>query len=115
MNRVPGLTQELGALLLVAVVADFRLGLEGHDRVIGCMNVVAIHAGIAFHVVRAARPMEAPAIVVAGHAHFVLFLHRFLVTEGHGGRQTAAVFLFPDVMRAGPVTGFAIVVAFGKW
>lgn len=79
-----GLAEELGALLLVALVADFRLAFQGQHRVAWRMQVVAINAGVAFHIVHAARPMKAGTALVTTEADLVLGLDIGTRREGNG-------------------------------
>ena len=79
-----GLAEELGALLLVALVADFRLAFQSQHRVAGRMQVVAIDAGVAFYIVHAARPMKAGTTLMATEADLVLGLDIGTLREGDG-------------------------------
>lgn len=111
---MPGLAQELGALFLVAAVADLWLGFQGEYRIIRCVQVMAVHAGVFFDVMHTAWPMEPGAIVVTAEADFVLSFHRGCRLESDSWRQSAAIFLPFGVGLARAMAGFAIVIAFGE-
>lgn len=114
LNRVMGLTQELGALFLVALVAHLRLGLQAQHRIIGSVDSVAVNTCHRFQIMRAAGPVEALAIGVTTEANLIFCLDRCFVIEHHCRRWARPIGPFLHVILGGAMTGLALMLARAK-
>jgi hypothetical protein len=76
---------------------------------------MAIHAGCAFDVMRAAQPVGPGLVIVANQAYRVFFLGWSVLAEIHRGRHTTATSLSFRMGSSRAMTGFAVMFAIGHW
>jgi hypothetical protein len=96
---------------LMAGKAYFLLRYFIHDRIPRSMHFMTTRAGYFLFLVYAASPVDHVAVIVTGHADFILFGRGIAFVECNGRRRAGSI-LVPLAMRsAWTVTGFAIVIA----
>ena len=108
LHRVSRLAQKLGALLLVAGVADLGLGLYIHHGIDSLVNLVTVIAGHALDIVCGAWPVKMRTLLaMTGQAglifHFeggfgIEFNRGWLLAAAHGVRFAGAMAAFTGVV-----------------
>ncbi len=109
------MAQELGALFLVTLIADFRLGFHRQHRVVFCMQIVAVHAGVFLDIMDAALPMKPGGVTVAGQTGIILVFDGSFFIKCDQWRQAAAIRLLFGMVFTRAVAGFTVVVTLCEW